>query len=221
MAVYGQVPGVQEEKKYIGFTFSPDYWLRSPKPNPNSQAIASFYNNFYIPQFSFRTGLVYGFNLNHKVSLEAALLYTNKSERTPKLTYVSPTPTSPREVTIIFHDIYLDIPLKIKYFLMQKQDGLYIAGGFSPNKHMFTKQTSNILYNDGHTGTTTYYDIPKLLFNPNLILGVGFSSNITKKIFFKIEPTGRFLISSFMGNQQYGTYIYSFGIDVGLFYKLK
>src|ERR1043165_9676278 len=96
----------EAHKKYIGFTFSPDYWQRSAKSNAAGNSYNVVQGTTLIQQFSFRTGLAYVYDVNRKVTLEAALLYANRGEHTGKftLTPLAPDPSIPRQVTATWHD---------------------------------------------------------------------------------------------------------------------
>ena len=229
LTLFGQDTETTTTKKYsIGLTFSPDICYRTLKPNAASQSIADDRNGYEIPKIGYTTGLNLAMNINKRITFETGLLFSDKGEQTKQysLVWLTPSglidPSMPVSNSFIYHYLYLDIPIKVNYYLLTGRAKLFLTAGISPNIFLTQKTVSHLEYSDGHTTTSTSWGSGNTGFtsiNLTFIAGLGFEYNISKKMYLKIEPIYRRSITSIVDAPIKG-YLYSTGLNIGLFYKL-
>lgn len=224
-----------KRKLYFGLAFSPDYCYRTLKSDASgiSEFIVDFRDSTEIPIFGYTTGLTIGLRISKRFSLETGLLYSGKGYKTkeqelsygdmidPRYGFVYTNNPNPlQKNTFIYRIIYIDFPLKLNYYIMTRKLKFYYSAGFSPNLFLTEKTTSISEYSDGSkskktTSNSNRYSKINLAF----ITGFGFSYDLTKKLYFQIEPTYRRSLTSIIEAPIKG-YLYSFGFNSGLYYKL-
>jgi len=210
----------------VGVTFSADYCYRTLNSDSASKWIADSRNNREIPKFGFTTGVNFAYRINKRITLEAGILFSDKGEKTRKdtLIYNPPTvqtdPSLPIRINYSYQYLYIDIPIKVNVNILSKRTKLYIFAGVSPNIFIIEKTISFPEYSDGEikrrtsTSTSEYN-----LINLAVIGGLGFSYDFNKYIYLKAEPTYTRSITSITHTPIKG-YLYSFGLNVGLYYKI-
>ena len=209
----------------IGLTFSPDYCYRKLSPDATSQWIADSRDNLEIPKFGFTTGLSLLFQLNKRLTFETGLQYSNKGEKTKSysLTWNTPSgqpdPALPTKNTFIYHYNYLDIPVKVNYNILTKRLKFFVSGGISTNVFLFQKTTSILEYSDGRTETNNSTGSGLSRINFAVLAGLGINYDLTSRLTFRIEPTYRRSITSII-NAPIKGYLYSAGINTGIYFKL-
>lgn len=110
---------------------------------------------------------------------------------------------------------YLELPLILKYRLVDRTLGFNVIGGLS----------SNFLVNNGVYSTLNgaKYQVGKTEgVNPisfSSSLGMGMEYNLSKKLSLNLEPTFRYYINPFTGIDGMRVHPYSFGVFSGLSYK--
>jgi len=214
------------KKISIGLTFSPDYCYRTLKPDASVKWVASGRDTLEIPKFGYTTGLNFALHINKRIALEAGFLFSDKGEKTKKYSLIwitpsgQPDPTLPTKNTFIYHYIYLDIPIKADYYILTNRTKFYITAGVSPNIFITQKTTSILEYSDGNSNTTTSSrrnGFDKI--NLTVIAGFGFAYDLTKRIYFKLEPIYRRSISTIIDAPIKG-YLYSAGLNAGVYVKI-
>lgn len=109
---------------------------------------------------------------------------------------------------------YIEVPLIVKYKVIDRKIGFNLLGGFSTNLLV----GSNAYYNeDGNKekiGETT--DIKP--FNYSSILGVGIFYSISERFNINLEPTFRYYLNSINESSVIKSHPYSMGIFTGLSY---
>lgn len=211
----------------IGFTFSPDYCYRTLKADASSVSakwIVDSRDTFEIPKFGYTTGLYVALRFNKRISLETGLLYSNKGEKTKRLSNlhaIEPDSTLPIAISFIYGYIYIDIPIKFNYYvLVHKKAKLFVMAGISPNIFLTQKTTSILEYKDGQKNTSnSWHQQDYAIIDLTIIAGLGFSYDLTNKIYFSLEPTYRRSIIP-INDGGIISYLYSIGLTTGLFYKL-
>ncbi len=214
-------------KLSIGLTFSPDYCYRTMVSDPDFQLFADFLNEYEIPKVGFTSGLNLCFKPVKRFSFETGLLYSDKGEKTIEysLYYQAPTtqadPALPKTSRYVYHYIYLDIPFKANFFILTKRAKLSVGAGISTNLYLSNYITNIHTYSDGHesreSSKNLFYTFPPL--NIAAIAGVGFSYDITKKLYIKFEPTGRYSITP-TSSTPIRKNMYSVGLNTGIYLKL-
>lgn len=227
LTVFCQQPDAKKTIKIaIGITFSPDYCYRTLIPNASSKPIADARDTLEIPRFGYTTGLNLAIKINKRITLETGILYSDKGEKTKTYTVDEIVPQGqinpfvPRKITFYYHYIYLDIPFKLNYYLLNNRTRIFLTAGISPNIFLTCKTKSTTEYKDGHTTThTSTSSSDYRIFNLSIIAGAGLSYDLTSKLYFNIEPTYRRSITSIV-DAPIKTYLYSIGLNTGLYYKL-
>ncbi|CAN5124463.1 hypothetical protein BH09BAC5_BH09BAC5_18900 [soil metagenome] len=204
----------------IGLTFSPDYCYRTLKPNASSKWIADIRDTLEIPKFGFSTGLSLLFQLNKRVALETGLQFSDKGEKQKPVTLIwgQPDPGLPTKNTFIYHYNYLDIPIKVDYYILTTRLKFFVSGGLSTNIFLFQKTTSILEYSDGHTKTNNSTGGGLSRINFAVVAGLGINYDLTSRLTFKIEPIYRRSITSIV-NAPIKGYLYSAGINTGIYFK--
>ena len=110
---------------------------------------------------------------------------------------------------------YLEVPLVLRYRLIDRKIGLNFLGGLSTNLLV----GSNTYYNeDGNKekiGETT--DIKP--FNYSSIMGIGIDYAISKHLNINLEPTFRYYLNSINESSFIGSHPYSLGVFTGVRYS--
>lgn len=215
----------QIKKIYIGLTFSPAYCYRTLKTDDAlGQLVIDSRDTREIPKFGFTTGVGLIYILNKRFNFETGLLFSDKGEKTKKtdLIWSQPDPILPIKSTFIYSYQYLDIPLKVNYYIINKKLNFFISAGLSANIFLTYKQTSIQEFSDGrtekHTSGSIYNNFSKVNFA--LLAGFGIDYDLNNKIRFRLESIYRRSINSII-DAPVKSYLYSAGLNAGIYYKLS
>lgn len=215
----------------IGATFSPDYCYRMPykvKPNLVSTNTESAV-----------LGITTGFNvlcrLSNIIAIETGILYSTKGQRitnaswlAPNYDYYDPSIPNSGSPTVIpeparqnvFTYKYIEIPLKVNVYLVNKKFKLFPSIGCSTN--IFVGKKTVTQYKTIETiSTNISYDsdsknIPSFEFG--ILAGIGMTYDINKNVFVKFEPSYRTFIRPLIDGPIRGTF-YSIGVNTGFYYR--
>jgi opacity protein-like surface antigen len=207
----------------VGFTFSPDYCYRSLKAEGDLQFIVNDRDWFVSPKFGFTAGFNYAIRLSNRFTLETSILYSEKGEKVKFSDLIPSTiindPANPTKIVGYHHYLYVDLPVKLNFYLRTKKLKFYLTGGVSPNIHLVQKYTWYENYADGHSNRSITYDNNSFsLINLAFTAGVGLSYDLTEKFYLKVEPTYRRSITSIISGPIEG-YLYSVGLNTGIYYN--
>jgi len=229
LTTYSQkADSIRTKKFYFGLTFSPDYCYRTLKSDnsKSSMFITDYRDTTEIPKIGFTTGLNLIMEISKRIAIETGLLFSDKGEKTKAISkkWISNSGQSltslPSKVTANFKYYYLDIPIKVNYYLKTEKLKLYVTAGISPNIFLVERSILIYEYNDGRISrNTTFGNNGFSRVNLAFIAGLGCSYDVTQKIFLKIEPTFRHSITS-INNTPIKGYLYSAGLNTGLYFKL-
>ena len=206
----------------IGITYSPDYCYRTLKPDASSKWITDIRDTLEIPKLGYTLGANVVYHLNKKISIESGLLFSDKGDKTKK--YVlenSPTGELPINNTFIYHYFYLDIPLKANYYILTGKVKLFLTAGISTNVFLTKKEISILGYSNMDTkknSSTVNSEYSR--FNFAVIAGFGMNCKMANKLNLKLEPIYRRSITSITSNTPIKEYLYSIGLNVGIYYNL-
>ncbi len=110
---------------------------------------------------------------------------------------------------------YLEMPVILKYKLIDKSIDFNLIGGLSYNL-LVNNSVHTVIdgskYNVGKTAGLN-------LFMVSSSVGMGMEYSISEKISLNLEPTFRYYINPFSNIQSVGAHPYSFGVFSGLSYK--
>jgi len=227
LTVFSQVNDSTPSRKFsFGITFSPDYCYRTLKSDTSVKWLTDSRDSLEIPKFGFTAGLNLALKINNRISLETGLLFSDKGEKTKEFALFGitpsgqPDPDQPTKCSSVFHYSYIDIPVKVHYYLLTQRAKLFLSAGISPNVFLSQSVTSTFEYSDGHTTKTTSAGNAGFTgINLTVIAGLGFGYDLTNKFYLKIEPEYRRSITSIV-DAPMKVYLYSIGINTGLYYKL-
>jgi hypothetical protein len=227
LMVFCQNPDATKPIKIsLGISFSPDYCYRTLIPNASSKWIAEARDTFEIPTFGYTTGLNLALKISKRIILETGLLFSDRGEKTHKYSLFALDTLGqlnsevPIKITYFFHYLYLEIPLKIKYCILNRRMKVFISGGISPNIFLTQKTRYIAEYLDGHTNThTSTSSSDYRILNLSIIASAGMSYDVTSRLYFTIEPTYRRSIISIV-DAPIKTFLYSIGLNTGLYYRI-
>lgn len=213
----------------LGLNFSPDYSYRVLiKTTPRSQATIDYRNDVDRPKFSFTTGFMTAYQFNDKINFEAGLLYADKGENTrliyPNYIFLSGQndPNIPVSFYNQYHEIYIDIPLKIAFNYDRKKFSYFFAGGFSPSIYLYTHYINTSNYHNGISKTFQSSEPRGNSFlNIAFIASAGIKYDLGTNFKLRIEPTYRQSFSSVVVGTEMKDYFYSLGLNMGIYYTFK
>jgi len=161
LAIFCQDEDSTKPKKFlIGFSFSPDYSFRTLKyAGNNSDYLVKYRDSIEIPKFGFTTGFNFGYIVNKKLIIVTGLLFSDKGENTIRLTdfrTLTPDPSIPKYLSFKYHYLYIDIPIKANYFLINNRTKFFLSGGISTNVFITQKHKAILEFDDGKIIEKTY-----------------------------------------------------------------
>lgn len=214
---------IKAGKRQFGLMYSPEYSFRSLRSTSDADAKTSleFRDKMDIPKFGYSAGINFSYQLSNKYSFEVQALFSDKGERTKKYDLQNPIIIAsqdkiPYHISFINHYYYLDLPLKINYYLFVKKVKFYVTAGISANVFLFQKTTSTVDNKDGSSEISSSVSHPNFQkINFAVLLGLGMNYNITDKYVLKIEPVYKHSVISIV-NAPIKSYLYSIGLNVGI-----
>jgi hypothetical protein len=87
------------------------------------------------------------------MALETGLLYADKGEKTNKSSLIFPGTDLTVYYRFIYRYRYIDIPLKLNYYIRTERFRTFIAGGISTNIFLNHTSTSILEFEDGRIHT--------------------------------------------------------------------
>jgi len=181
---------------YLGPLLSPDYSSAFlTNGNPRLMSYDHWYDSQLQPKLSFTGGLDLLYQWSQNFSLSLGVQYSIKDG----MTNVGPA-NSGYEDTWVKHDVaYLDLPVKIDFYLTKKKTRPYLSAGVSPNLFLFWSdnwlQASDRNRPDfapspsKNANGFTFSSV-----NPQLQIGMGLDINPKKRNRFRAEALFRYSI---------------------------
>ena len=110
---------------------------------------------------------------------------------------------------------YVEIPLYLRYTVLNKRFGIEMMGGFSSN--LLVGNQTYIESNLGKTlvGKTNDMEV----MNYSGTLGVGFKYGLSKSFFLNLEPRVKYYLNSLNNNESVSYKPYTIGVFTGLSYE--
>ncbi|MFH1320201.1 MAG: outer membrane beta-barrel protein [Bacteroidota bacterium] len=240
LTIIGQISDTTKTKGIaVGLTFSPDYCYRTLIPdNSNlSKGTVDLRDSIEIPKIGFSAGVSVFYEFSKRINIEIGLQFSDKGKKIEidysELTFGDLIDTRygfvysisgqdlPASVTVINKYQHLDFPVKVNYSIISKKMKFFLTTGISTNVFLAYKTTAIKKYSDGkterNTSSSDYYDFSKVNFA--FIGGLGMEYTLANKLGFRLEPIYRRSINSII-DAPIKSYLYSFGINIGIFYKL-
>jgi len=211
---------ISKKSILLGLTFSPDYCYRSLRYNSSDEDFANYRNEIEIPKFGFTTGINAVFMFNKSIAMELGLHFSDKGQQTKKIeiSQEDPDQTLPDEIHNTWHYYYIDIPVKLNYFIIKGNLKLFVSPGISGNIFLKQKRVKREFNPDNEFTYFTTEGFSKL--NIAVILGAGLDYSITKKLSLRFEPIFRYALTP-LDDFEIKRYPYSMGANFGFYYKLK
>jgi len=122
---------------------------------------------------------------------------------------------SPSKYRLIEHLDYIEIPLMLRYKIIDKKLNFYVSGGMSTNVLI----NNNIFIDNGNEllkGGSILMARP-VNFSSTLGLGVGYQIN--RNLSVEFEPLLKFFLQSYTTNSQIDSHPYAFGMFTGVVYR--
>ena len=220
----GQNQTIAEETKFaVGFCFSPEYSYRYLQTDIDSiKFVKLISDTTETADFGFATGISVLYKLNSRFVIESGLLYSKKGYKNiaTKLNAFDPNdPLIPQKISIYYTYSYFSIPLKLNYILLDKRLKLYVSAGISANFFIKGRTKTESEYS-GKTNIT-YLDADNDKFsklNVELLAGLGADYDINRHFKLRLEPIFRRSLSP-LSDSDIKTYLYSGGLNLGVYYK--
>ena len=235
-AAFAQEPALARTEKWtVGAFFSPDYAFRTISTDSSgiSQTILDGRNEREVAKFGYTTGFRLTRQLGRRLRIESGVLFSNKGEKTKPMENTGFSDSINQaffpnlddladEVTITYYYYYLDIPIKVNYYLpISGNIDFFVSGGLSANlflQHGTTTRSEK----DGEvtrSRTPTTFDIFQPV-NVSVNLGFGATYWLNDLVTIRAEPEFRHSLHSIVDSGTIDSYLYSAGINLGIFYHL-
>lgn len=215
---------IHPDRMQLGVIYSPDYCYRTLKTTGESKWMAIMRDTMEIPKFGYTTGLNFIYKISTRWSAETEVLFSDKGFQTKKYApegrVISSTPSAkqPLKIAYLNHYYYLDVPIKLNYYIYLGKINFFLSAGVSVNTFLNQTVTTLTTYTDGSTDmnikkTTRPSSFEKINFA--LTGGLGMNYNLTEKYTLKIEPVYKHSITSII-NAPVKSYLYTAGMNVGI-----
>jgi len=195
----------------FGFTGSPDYSYRFLTSDASNQWIVDGYDSLEFSKVGYTLGVSGSYDFNSKFSLSLGVAFSDKGDKTKK-------ELVPSLNNYTNHYYYLDIPIRINYYFVDKKIKLYSSLGISPsvfiNHVIVTKlgsSSNDIRIVDNSTLST---------INIAAQAGLGFDVQLTDKWYFKMECLYKQSLQSISNKTPVKKYLYSLAPTFGFFVHL-
>lgn len=209
----------------LGVSFSPDVCYRTLKETDITTTQTNFYvmdarNKMEAPKFGYTGGVNFSYALNHWLSIESGLHYSNKGYGMKKQDLYSnqQEPGIPTNFKFIENFYYLDLPLKVNFSLGKNRWRFISSVGASTNLFLKESQTQ-VLYFSDKTDRSTSSDGNKynnMNISPMVSLGIDY--HLSNKMSLRVEPTFRYGLLKII-DAPVTAYLFSAGLNVGYYVK--
>lgn len=219
--VFGQTAEpVSSSKVSIGISFSPDYSYRALNSSGSFQLGTDFRDTVEIAKLGYTAGLSLLFKPWDRVSFETGLYFSNKGYRMKSIALYDINPPFDEAVNHIkttYNFYYLDIPIKVNYFILTGKIKLFVSAGFSTN--IFLDEREKVSFEDPESTETIKISTKFSDISVAVIIGAGIDYAINNKLNLRIEPLFKRAIIP-LADAPIKEYHYSLGANFGLYYKL-
>ena len=112
---------------------------------------------------------------------------------------------------------YIEIPLCLRYTLIDSRIGVEMMGGFSSNLLV-----GNETYMQGTTGKSLVGSTKDMEpINYSGTMGVGLKYSLSKRLFLNVEPRVKYYLNSLNSNSSVSYKPYTIGVFTGLSYQFS
>lgn len=214
---------IKPDKRQVGFVYAPEYAYRTLKSAQDERWITETRDEVEVARFGYSTGINFAYKVTAKCMFEAQALFSDKGETVKNyelgnIAIASYLDRIPDKGALINHYYYLDVPLKLNYYLLNSNVKVYVTGGASVNYFLFQKTITILKFKDGSEEKYTSRSQPAFeKINIALLAGFGINYDLSDKYTLKIEPVFKHAITPVI-NAPVKTYLYSAGINFGVAY---
>lgn len=225
LSAFGQETLAPAFKRFqFGINISPDACYRTLKNNDGSSTsdiIIRVRDDNETFKLGYTAGLNVCYNINGHFGIETGIQYSNKGYRTKNknLSWGSSSPDLPIKSKFIYDFHYIDVPLKLNYTIGKRKVRFLASAGLAAN--IFLKETQRHVLEkaDGkkdRSKTTPSNDYQKLNISP--IMGVGIDYRLNNRMNMRLEPMFRYGILKIINDKPITGYLYSGGLNIGLYF---
>jgi hypothetical protein len=214
---------VRANKFQFGIIYSPEYCYRTLKTNAENNWIKEAADDLEIPKFGCSAGVGFGCKLFNKLMFEAEVLYADKGSKSKKNTFennisIAASGKMPYKSNLVYHYQYIDVPLKLNYYLVNKKINFFVSAGVSVNIFLNQQTETLIEFKDGSSkkfksSSTAGADNISL----TALAGLGINYDFSDRCILKLEPVFKHSITP-LANTPLKNYLYSMGINIGIAY---
>ena len=225
----------KDSKLHFGLYFSPDNCFRklTSDSSESNRMMKKWRDVHEKPRIGYSAGLSMLINLNERIDMESAVLFSEKGEKINSMVLYLGENSDPRldglydtfQLSAVGFDYkyhYVEVPVKINYTFIDDVLKIFVSIGFSTGFFLNHKVTAYQYFSadrvDKTTSKNTYYDFNPLNFS--VLLGMGLYYKINKVLSLKIEPVYKMAINS-MFDSPIKSYPYSYGLGMGLYYSFN
>ena len=183
-------------------------------------------NDMESARFGFTSGFTAKYQFRPRFALESGLQFVDKGDKhkfdSDDFVTIDPDtdptdPSIPEKGKIKYHYYYVSVPLKVSYYLLQKDFDLFLTLGASADYFLTGRQKSIV-----HFPEETQRESNKIDGNVNPFSVVGFAGfgiekNIAQHLQFRLEPLFRYSLTP-LAEGLLNEHSYSFGLNFTLFY---
>jgi hypothetical protein len=217
----------QEKKLAIGINFSPDYSYRALNYRSGDRSYARYIaerNGDEYGKLGFTTGINAAYFFKENLALEAGIQYANKGY---KSTWGMPVIMTPKEPYIsggkeLYKYNFIDIPLKLNYFIGSKKVRAVAGVGIVPSIFLSSKYKTISYYTNGDKEIRKLNG-PYHNYNPinvGAIASIGADIALSEVLHLRIEPTFRYQFVNLYRDYDIKEHLWSAGLNFGMYYHL-
>lgn len=228
--VNSQTPENNVNKKFsFGINFSPDYsYRRLHSNNADDNFVMYDLNKKESPKLGFTTGATVLYSLNERIALESGLQFSDKTYKYEmdiddydfiEGISVKDDPAIPLFLQTNYHYYYLGVPIKLNFYVLQKNISLFISTGVSTDFYIYGKIKSVLEYKDRTEKDSKPID--DTYFNKVSFIGLfgfGLETDISNRFQFRLEPIFRYSFTPLYDSSRKEN-LYSIGANFTVFFK--
>jgi hypothetical protein len=215
---------VRADKFQFGIIYSPEYCYRTLKTNAENNWLKEAADDLETAKFGYSTGISFGCKLSNKLMFEAEVLYADKGSKTKKNTFennvsIAASEKIPHKSILIYHYQYIDVPLKLNYYFVNKKIDFFVSAGVSVNIFLNHQNEMLIEYKDGSSkkfNSNSTAGVDKI--NLAALVGFGINYDFSDRCILKLEPVFNHSLTP-LANSPVKNYFYSLGINMGIAYR--
>ena len=216
----------------IGIAVSPEMGYRSFNPTNKGEKNDFLMNvskplldSLESPKFCYSFGIYSTYQLSKRFSLELGVYYANKGYKIDEIKFISvPNPESEWTGSIFYNYRYIDVPLNINFYIINKKVKLFLSTGL----------TANVLINQKSIVKSDEFDVSifnernkafrnnTAPFNISFNGSLGLEYELSQHVTLRLQPHyQRFLTTidtSKWINDEYTVKLYNYGIRLGASY---